>query len=59
MSNACYKVEVRSEDDELATVTPDMVLFRKFENIFVDKRIETIIFESMSKKDPKGPKLFF
>lgn len=58
MSNACYKVFLEPGVELADPDTPRQVLYRKFENDHIDKKIEEVIFRTMSAKR-MGPRFIF
>ena len=53
LSNACYRVSVTDPK-----IKPESVLFRKFENVCVEKQLESLIFNTLSDQQI-GPKNIF
>ena len=58
MSNAVYKVALKSEVTLSDSEDPRVVLYRKFECEIIDKKVESTIFQYMSESG-QGPRLFF
>jgi len=56
-SNACFKIELKTET-ELEGSVPKMLLYRRYEQKVVDKRVEQAIFKAKS-EDKSGPHLYF
>ena len=53
LSNACYRVSV-----EKPVVSPDAVLYKKFECKIINKDVEALIFKNMSDRG-YGPKYIY
>lgn len=58
LSNACYKVQLLDTIKIDDTEVPRKLLYRKFENEVIDKKIEELIFRSMAEKG-FGPKFIY